>query len=156
LAGKPVIYAAWGLTFEDNKSTLIRFDLESGLVNHAESPSQLQKMLENSGASLQRSDPKGLVAAVTELGPVDGLASQRVIHLMRQFESTPAIPNISNTQPMRTLNALLFSVVFSAGVLVSEFFLPSRTEAFRRRKQLCIQVVQEFSLIRKRQKRNLT
>ena len=155
LAGKPVIYAAWGSTFEDNKSTLIRFDLELGLVNHADSPSQLEKMLENSGALLHASDSEGLAAAVTELGPVDGLASQRVINLMRQFECTPTIPRISNIRPMRALNALLLSVIFSAGALTSKFFLPSRTEAFRRRKQLCIQVVKEFSLIRKRQKRNL-
>jgi hypothetical protein len=152
LAGKPVIYAAWGEIFEANKSTLIRFDLSPGLVNHAKSPKELKEMLENPEGLLKVASEGGLEVAVTELGPVDGNASQRVIQIMRQFECSPQIPYISNTHPLRGIFSKFISFLFSLGVSFSRIFKSSKSEAFNQREQLFAQVARESSLIRKRQK----
>lgn len=152
LAGKPVIYAAWGETYEANKSTLIRFDLSEGLVNHAKSPKDLKEMLENPEGLLKVASAGGLELAVNELGPVDGNASQRVIQLMRQFECNPQIPHISNTRPLREIFSKLISFLFSLGASCSRIFKSPKNEAFNQRKQIFAQLAMESSLIRRRQK----
>ncbi len=154
VAGKPVIYAAWGETFEANKSTLIRFDLVKGLVTQATSQLHLKELLENPVALLHVATKEGLEVAVQELGPVDGLAAKRAIELMRQFGCNSQTPRISYIHLFRSVHSRLLSAIFSMGASFSGVVMSSKTEAINRRKRLFAQVAIEASLIRKAQKRN--
>jgi hypothetical protein len=86
VAGKPVIYAAWGSTFEKVKESLIRFDLLPEVVTRAESPDDLRTLLGAIANTTPISTRRGLKIIEDELGPVDGHATERVLELMTQFK----------------------------------------------------------------------
>ena len=96
LAGKPIIYPAWGPTFERLRETLIPFDGYEGLVNHARTPEELVLMLASGLDESVTVSPSDVAreAVAEHLGPTDGKASERVITLLRASAGEPRVHRI--------------------------------------------------------------
>ena len=92
LAGRPVVYCAWGAEYEALKDFLIRFDLEIGLMRFANARLELESLLSGSVSQFSLSSHSGLSAAEHHLGVFDGRASQRVLGLMYEHESGAVVP----------------------------------------------------------------
>ena len=102
LAGKRVLYAAWGETFEASRALLIPYDSYSGVVTHVHSAAELAELLGAGLVNIPRPTSAGMKMIEEHLGPTDGLASQRVVALLRSCASTSAaIPTISRRRVLR-------------------------------------------------------
>jgi hypothetical protein len=97
LAGRPVLYAAWGETFEESRALLIPYDSYVGVVTHVRSPEELGDLLRGGLTNIPRPASAGIRTIEEHLGPIDGLASKRVVSLLRSSASSsvvvPIIPN---------------------------------------------------------------
>ncbi len=85
VAGKPVIYAAWGPTFERMRWRLIPFHEVPGLVHHATSVESLRELLGGDLRQLTPAPGTAVAAAEEHIGPVDGHAAMRALTSMRRF-----------------------------------------------------------------------
>ncbi len=83
VAGKPILYPAWGPVYERAAQLLIPFADHPELARHVRSPTELSALL----APATTLDPPGAAALATaeeHLGPVDGHATQRVLAVIRR------------------------------------------------------------------------
>lgn len=82
-AGKSVVYPAWGSVFERNRDILIPFHDFDGALVYANSPSKLRESL-SFGALASDTQLRSKIIG-EHLGPIDGHASERVLHLLRNW-----------------------------------------------------------------------
>jgi hypothetical protein len=143
-AGKPVIYAAWGEVFEQNRESLIRFDASKDLLTHAESPNQLMTLLSKPLSDLKKANEAGLSLVSEELGPIDGHATERTWDLMQSFFSDISAPRIKGIEKLRAVKQVFFVFFYFALLVASKVFMPARTEGIRRHLKNSIQVLCEL------------
>ena len=96
LAGRPVVYCAWGEEYDALKELLIRFDAEVGMTTFVNSRLEFDALLSENDSELNLSSKSGLAAAEHHLGVFDGGASKRVFDLMYLYENSPRIPKFRN------------------------------------------------------------
>lgn len=101
VCGKPVIYPAWGDTFDRVKSTLNSFETIPGLVLWARSSQELSDYLRQAPSELPRASEAARAEALIHLGPVDGRASERTLEYMRKYASGGVRPNLDVIQLIR-------------------------------------------------------
>lgn len=89
LAGKPVIYAAWGSVFDRAHDLLVPFEEYDDLVLHAESAGQLRAALVTPETLASRVGPSAREAAMLHLGAIDGGACARVLAVLEEFSRPP-------------------------------------------------------------------
>lgn len=131
VARKPVIYAAWGSTFDEVRDTLIRFDEFPGLVTWARSAHELDDLLSKNPEDIPLADTDGLVESVTHLGPVDGDAAQRALIRMTQFARTTRRPSISGKTLMMKLPATVYTPILSIATRLTRRTHPRISERLR-------------------------
>lgn len=85
LAGKPVIYAAWGPVFDRAHDLLVPFEEYRDLVMHVHSATELREVLTQPSELASTAGRGARDAAILHLGPVDGGASARVLSILGQF-----------------------------------------------------------------------
>jgi hypothetical protein len=144
VAGKPTIYAAWGEVFEENKESLIRFDLAGELVTHALSSDHLRELLSQRSEDLPKASEVGLRVVYDELGPIDGHATERTWDLMQSFFSDVSAPRIKCIEKLRAVKQVFFVFFYFALLVASKVFMPARTEGIRRHLKNSIQVLCEL------------
>lgn len=88
-AGRQCIYAAWGEPFTSVREHLIPFHTYDQVVTHATSPAHLAELLA-APASVPLATSDGVRIAEHHLGPLDGLASERVWAVLRDVAATGA------------------------------------------------------------------
>ena len=140
VAGKPTIYAAWGEIFEDNKESLIRFDLADGLVTHAMSANHLRELLSQRTEDLPKANEVGLCLVYDELGPIDGMATERSWNLMNEFCSTPNSTRVSSFELFRRRKYSCISLTYRLFAAISKAFMPSINEGIKRREKIARQI----------------
>ena len=140
VAGKPTIYAAWGEVFEDNKESLIRFDLAGELVTHALSPDHLRELLSLRIEDLPKASEVGLRLVYDELGPIDGMATERSWNLMNEFCSTPNSTRVSSFEIFRRRKYSCISLTYRLFAAISKAFMPSINEGIKRREKIARQI----------------
>lgn len=143
VAGKPTIYAAWGEVFEENKESLIRFDLAGELVTHALSSDHLRELLSQRSEDLPKASEVGLRVVYDELGPIDGMATERSWNLMKEFCSTPNPERVSSFELFRRRKYVLVSFSYRLFAGISKVFIPSKNEGIKRRQKIAWQISNE-------------
>ena len=143
VAGKPTIYAAWGEVFEDNKESLIRFDLAGELVTHALSPDHLRELLSLRIEDLPKASEVGLRLVYDELGPIDGMATERSWNLMNEFCSTPNSTRVSSFELFKRRKYFYISFTYRLFAAISKVFIPSKNEGINRRQKIALQISNE-------------
>ena len=143
VAGKPTIYAAWGEVFEDNKESLIRFDLAGELVTHALSPDHLRELLSLRIEDLPKASEVGLRLVYDELGPIDGMATERSWNLMNEFCSSPDLTMVSSFELFRRRRYFYISFTYRLFAAISKVFIPSKNEGINRRQKIALQISNE-------------
>jgi len=143
VAGKPTIYAAWGEVFEENKESLIRFDLAGELVTHAVSPDHLRELLSQRTEDLPKASEVGLRVVYHELGPIDGMATERSWNLMNEFCSTPNSTRVSSFELFRRGIYSYISFTYRLFAAISKVFIPSKNEGINRRQKIAWQISNE-------------
>jgi hypothetical protein len=114
LAGRRVLYAAWGETYEASRELLIPYDTYAGVVSHVRSAEELGELLRGELADIPEPTSAGIKTIEEHLGPTDGLASQRVVSLLRSSASSAVIlPSIP------TRRVLVGTITGVAGRLVA-------------------------------------
>ena len=148
VAGKPVIYAAWGSTFENVKESLIRFDLLPEVVTRAESPDDLRTLLGAIANTTPIATRRGLKIIEDELGPVDGHATERVLELMAKYlqDAHPVfLPKIGITT---ATSAFVNIGMYGLMRVVAKVFAPSRMPQILLRYSIAVQRFREVLQIR--------
>lgn len=119
-ASRQTIYAAWSSEYLSARDALIPFhEAPPECVGHARSPAELEDLL--------RTPPQPSEScrkwAEDALGPLDGLAAQRVIDTLERIvsEISPRLPGRPRHSPARTLGWL---AGVAAGELVLRLALP--------------------------------
>jgi hypothetical protein len=139
-AGRAVIYAAWGEEYERFRTGLIPFDQAApACIHHATSAGELARML--------AADLPAAGAACTQwyeeaLGPVDGLATDRVARrLMSIASASSPTPRRSELEQRRTrfavgllARALAAQSVWTVAIPVASAAGESRRVGIRRRR----------------------
>jgi hypothetical protein len=143
VAGKPTIYAAWGEVFEENKESLIRFDLAGELVTHALSSDHLRELLSQRTEDLPKASEVGLRVVYDELGPIDGMATERSWNLMKEFCSTPNPERVSSFELFWRRKYVLVSFSYRLFAGISKVFIPSKNEGINRRQKIAWQISNE-------------
>ena len=92
VAGRPVIYPAWGKVYDEERGALTPFDEYPGLVITARSPIELRDLLAKSANELSLMVGDAKVTAEVHLGPVDGHATERAIALLRELVGRSSCP----------------------------------------------------------------
>ena len=92
VAGRPVIYPAWGKVYDEERGALTPFDEYPGLVITARSPIELRDLLAKSSNELSLMVGDAKVTAEVHLGPVDGHATERAIALLRELVGRSSCP----------------------------------------------------------------
>ena len=139
-AGRPVIYAAWGAEYERFRNGLIPFDQASpACIHHATSAGELTRLL-----SEGLPPPGGECAAWYEeaLGPVDGLATDRVTRrLMAIVAASTPTPRRRQLEQRRArfavgllARALAAQTVWTVAIPVANVAGESRRVGIRRRR----------------------
>lgn len=155
VAGKPVIYAAWGETFELAKDLLIRFDLHTDLVTHAKSPLDLRLLLTDEFPTLSVAGIAGLEIAQNELGMVDGGATERTWAIIRSYEQTPEFTVVTRIQILRVNRLYVHLVFYWIAKIFSTYFAPSYSPRIIRRQEQLKQRVKEKNQIQKSLKKRI-
>jgi len=106
LAGKPVLYPAWGAVFESARSLLLPFHEDPGLVTLLRAPAELAAALAQSPDELAAPTTSGRALAESQLGPVDGRASARVLDVLRRH-SGPGPAEVAAPRPSRIARATM-------------------------------------------------
>jgi hypothetical protein len=123
LAGDRVVYAAWGETFERARPMLIPYEDYPGLVTIANSPEALRALLSTEQAEADsQSAQAARNAASDHLGPVDGLATARVLEVLIEHEARtpPVVPKIQRGALVRAWSyGAAAPVLAAAGVVVA-------------------------------------
>jgi hypothetical protein len=114
LAGRRVLYAAWGETYEASRELLIPYDSYAGAVSHVRSPDELGELLRGEVTSIPRPTSAGIKTIEAHLGPTDGLASQRVVSLLRSSASSSVVVPTIPTRRVR-----MGTIIGLAGRLVA-------------------------------------
>lgn len=94
VCGKPVIYPAWGRTFERVRSTLNPFENVPGLVHWVQNANELRETLRLASGGLPVASDAARRESEVHLGPVDGKASERTIEYMRKIAHAGDVPGI--------------------------------------------------------------
>ena len=92
VAGRPVIYPAWGEVYDEVRDALTPFDEYPGLVIAARSPIELRELLAKSSNELALVVAGAKATAEVHLGPVDGHATERTIALLRALGGRSSCP----------------------------------------------------------------
>ena len=87
-AGRRVLYPAWGEVFDEVVDLLIPFHQLPGVATHLRSAGELDQALAGGAQAIPTPDPGGRDTYEEHLGPVDGLACERVIAILRARAST--------------------------------------------------------------------
>ncbi len=139
-AGRPVVYAAWGEEYERFRSGLIPFDLAApGCVHHAASAAELMALLSE---ELPPAGPACTAWYEDALGPVDGLATDRVTRrLMAIAAASSPTPRRRELERQRTrfavgllARALVAQTVWTVAIPVANAAGESRRVGVRRRR----------------------
>lgn len=91
-AGKPVVYAAWGPEEERARHLLIPFHEHPELVMSVHSGSELEGLLQRGPSALAPPSPGAASVIAEHIGPVDGLASERTIEVIRRIAARTPPP----------------------------------------------------------------
>jgi hypothetical protein len=148
VAGKPVIYAAWGETFESAKDLLIRFDLHPDLVTHANSPEHLRFLLTDELPNLSLASDHGLEVAETELGPVDGQAAERTWAIIQTFLQPAPPADVTKSQLVKVSRLLIISTLYGIAEFFTAYFAPSFGIKITRRNEILKQRLKEKTQIK--------
>jgi hypothetical protein len=152
VAGKPVIYAAWGSTFENVKESLIRFDLLPEVVTRAESPADLRTLLGEIVNTTPIATRRALKIIEDELGPVDGHATERVLEFMTKYlqDAHPVfLPRIRITP---VVSAFVNIGMYGLMRVAAKALAPSRMPQILLRYSIAVQRFREVLRIRNYQK----
>ncbi len=123
LAGKRVIYPAWGATYERNLESLIRYDMDEGSINIARSQEQLYEMLRNPDSLI--SAPTGSFKQIEHLlGPLDGRATERVASYISTLAARPSNIEISLSEICSRYFLSLLELLFFRVVQFAFFWSP--------------------------------
>ena len=155
VAGKPVIYAAWGETYESARELLIRFDLHPDLLVHASSPEHLRLLLTRKLFDMPKAGNIGLAVAERELGPVDGLATQRTWAIIRSYEQTPKFTVVTRIQILRVNQLYVHLAFYWIAKIFSTYIAPSFSPKIIRRREILKQRVKEKNQIKKNIKKRI-
>ena len=118
VAGRPIVYPAWGPVYEAAEDLLIPFAESRELVHHATAADQLRAMLTDTSV-LTAPGPAGRAEAEAHLGPVDGGATARVLEVVRRFAGPgPAPATVSVTSLARAAAKTVAGPVATAGAAV--------------------------------------
>lgn len=149
VAGKPVIYAAWGETYESAKDLLIRFDLHPDLLMHAKSHQHLRRLLTTEFSTLQVAGTAGLEVAEGELGLVDGSATERTWSLIRTFSQVPLFTRVTKFQLLRGSRSRILLSFYGLVQTFAMHVAPSFVTKISRRRETLNQRVKEKNNIKK-------
>ncbi len=126
LAGKPVVYPAWGSVFERAHELLVPFEHYDDLVQHVTSRDELLAVLADGDRARHLPGDRARAAATEHLGPVDGGASDRVLALLA--DEVRLVP--ATTPPFRPVGrALLLGAAAPALVVLAGAARRSRRPA---------------------------
>jgi hypothetical protein len=149
VAGKPVLYPAWGPVYERAAHLLIPFADHPELARHARSPDELRALLR--GGPLDRPGRNAVALAEAHLGPVDGHATERVLDVVRRHavERSPVPP--PSPSPGRLATAALrgagVPLAGAAAVALRLMSRPALGEAASRHAGYWLQEAREASVI---------
>jgi len=152
VAGKPVIYAAWGETFESAKDLLIRFDLHPALLVHANSPDNLRLLLASKFYDMPVASKDGLEIAERELGPVDGSAAERTWTIVQTYCRMPKVTVLPRNQILRINHLYILLIFYRILEIFGRYTRPSFIPKITRRREILIQRLQEKDRIKKNYK----
>jgi hypothetical protein len=160
VAGRPVIYTAWGETYEETRELLIPFHEHPEMAYHVRDPRALEALLRRGIDGLDRPGPAALRTAEHHLGPVDGRATERVLDIVRAVAgsgpSGPPPPVPSSTlrrASVRAAGAPLARAVAAGCALVGQDALAG---GIRRNAGYWAQEGDEAGRIRRRRRRATT
>lgn len=120
--GKPVIYAAWGKTYESVKSTLIQFEKVSGMVRHACDSLRLQQLLDDDSLFNEATSAPAMEEIRLHLGPIDGMASRRALEHMTSFVTKPIPQNVRTREFLRrSLSVFPFAIFGLVSLVMATF-----------------------------------
>jgi hypothetical protein len=139
VAGRPVLYPAWGDVFERTLPTLLPFHLHPELATHVRSAGELR-------AALARLDelprPREAARALAEehLGPVDGHATERALAVVRrcagEHQAFHAVPPPGGARQLKAALRGGASPVLGLGAkAATRFGRPVEADALRRRSE---------------------
>jgi hypothetical protein len=111
VAGKQVIYPAWGDVYERNLDGLIRYDLDPELFHHVKSKDELRMMLHSPG-QLAKINSAGTKKIEQTLGSLDGHATSRLYKYIDSLRNPPTHVAISFNEYIVRLTQNLFILVF--------------------------------------------
>lgn len=115
-ARRVVVYAAWGEHYERHRPGLIAFDrAPAACVHHALGPEELRSLIVEADPA-----PSGCEPWVTEaLGPIDGHATDRVVHLLQGLVDDYAATPLRRRVDRRRTVGVVLAAVHAAGIWVS-------------------------------------
>lgn len=105
VAGRPIVYPAWGDEYERSRLLLTPFE-EFDIVTHARSPAELVKSLEGDPVDLPRASDRGRAVAMEHLGVVDGQASERVVQVIRAHATAGTTVHLAEPTPTERARAV--------------------------------------------------
>lgn len=154
VAGKPVLYPAWGPVFEMAAPFLLPFHRQPGAVIHLRGPGELAAALAAPPADLRRPTAEGREAAEEQLGHVDGRAAERVLSVVRRFAGSGPV-QCAAPDRRRVLRAaglgLASPGLRAAGTVADRVGKPTEAGAARRRADHWAQEGREaLAIIRRR------
>ena len=144
VCGKPVVYPAWGSTFDVVKRTLCRFEEIPGMINWATSEDHFRGILGAGLNGLSRSSKEGLEEALIHLGPIDGQASERTLKYLREYAKNPRIQKLKPSLYFRRVPTIIELPILCFMVLALSGVAPHLSQRFSRRRNEKCQVVREI------------
>lgn len=105
VAGRPIVYPAWGAVYEAARPLLIPFEDHPGLVTRVADSHALRDLLTRGVDAIDRPSESGRRAAEEHLGPVDGHATERVLTIVREHVARGelTLPTLDRGQRLRAL-----------------------------------------------------
>ena len=143
VCGKPVVYPAWGNTFDVVKRTLCRFEEVPGMINWATSEDHFREILGAGINGLSRASKEGLEEALIHLGPIDGHASERTYKFLREYAKKPRLQKLKPYLYVRRVPTIIEFPILCFMVLALSGVAPHLSKRFSRRRNEKRQVVRE-------------
>ena len=146
VCGKPVVYPAWGKTFDVVKRTLCRFEEIPGMINWATSGDHFRAILDVGLEGLSQSSKEGYEEALIHLGPIDGQASERTLKLLRDYAKNPRVVKIALSSYCRRSTTIFELPILWFISLILSGVAPHMSQRFARRREEKRQVCREILL----------
>jgi hypothetical protein len=152
VAGRPVVYPAWGEVYEAARPMLIPFEDHPGLVTRVADANALHDLLARGADHIDRPSASARRVAEEHLGPVDGHATERVMSIVRAHAARdePRPPTIDRGQRARALARGTAALPVDIAARVASWAHLTRIgEPARRRASQWRQELDEWSRVRR-------